>query len=266
MSRSPDIQVIPLGSGSKGNCTYVGTPHLGLLIDGGFSVRETLKRLTNARVDPARIEAILVTHEHSDHVGGVGPLARKLKVPVFMTKGTRAGSAHIIGEVPDVVPVQPGESFMMGELQVEPIPLPHDAREPVGYAFEWGGRRWALFTDLGFPSHLVVERARQCDLLLVEANHDEEMLINGPYPWPLKMRIRGRQGHLSNTQGASILESVLHPGLKGVALMHLSETNNRPELPYALCRKVLESQDAAHIPLWVAPQDRPLEGLSLNTL
>lgn len=261
-----DIQVIPLGSGSKGNCTFVGTPHHGLVVDCGFSTKEVFKRLAAVHISPAAIQAIFVTHEHSDHIGGVGPLARKLKVPVFMTRGTQLASQHIIKDVPEIVPILPGEVLYLGELKVEPIPLPHDAREPVAYAFEWGGRRWAIFTDLGYPTHLVVERARSCDLLLVEANHDEEMLMNGPYPWSLKVRIRGRQGHLSNTQGNSILESVVHPGLKGIALMHLSETNNRPDLPYALCRRTLQQLDAADIPLWVAPQDRPLEGLTLRSL
>ncbi|MFM7201406.1 MAG: MBL fold metallo-hydrolase [Myxococcota bacterium] len=266
MPGQPDIQIIPLGSGSKGNCTFVGTPYFGLVVDNGFSVKELMKRLAAVRIPPSRIHAILVTHEHSDHIGGVGPLARKLNVPVFLTRGTYEAGQHILKNLPEIFPVSPGETFELAELKVEPIPLPHDAREPVAYAFEWGGRRWAIFTDLGHPSHLVVERARQCDVLLVEANHDEELLINGPYPWSLKQRIRGRQGHLSNTQGTSIVEAVVHPGLKGIALMHLSETNNRPEIPYALCRAALQRLDAADIPLWVAPQERPLEGLSLKSV
>lgn len=266
MSGQPDIQVVPLGSGSKGNCTFVGTPLTGLVIDCGFSYKELVRRMLEARLSPTRIQGILVTHEHSDHLGGVGVLARKLKVPVYMTEGTGAAGQAVLRDLPEWIRVRPGEPFSLGELRIEPVPLPHDAREPVGYAFAWGGRRWALFTDLGHPTHLVLERARHCDLLLIEANHDEELLINGPYPWPLKQRIRGRQGHLSNTQGVSVVEEVLHPGLKGIALMHLSETNNRPELPYALCRKALLKHSAGDIPLWVAPQDRPLEGLTLRSL
>lgn len=266
MHGPPDIQIVPLGSGSKGNCVFVGTPLTGLVIDCGFSYKELLRRLVEARVNPARIRAILVTHEHSDHIGGVGVLARKLRVPVYMTEGTWTAGQHVLKTLPERVQVRPGDDFHLGELRIEPVPLPHDAREPVGYVFAWGGRRWALFTDLGHPTHLVIERARLCDLLLIEANHDEDMLINGPYPWPLKQRIRGRQGHLSNAQGVSVVESVLHPGLKGIALMHLSETNNRPEIPYTLCRKTLLNHDAGDIPLWVARQDRPLEGLGLKSV
>jgi phosphoribosyl 1,2-cyclic phosphodiesterase len=264
MIGAPDIQLVPLGSGSKGNCTFVGTPHAGLLIDGGFSARETLARLHAAGIASSRIQALLITHEHSDHIGGAGAIARKLQIPVYMTRGTQA--AVDLGKLPEVVPVVAGEHFSIGEIHVEPIPLPHDAAEPVAYAMSWGGRRWVVLTDFGYPTRLVVDRIRGCDMLLLEANHDEELLLNGPYPWGLKMRIRGRHGHLSNNQTVSILEEVVHPGLRGVALLHLSETNNRPELPYGLCRHKLDHLDAGDIPLWVAPQERPLEGLVLNSL
>lgn len=268
MISQPDIQIYPLGSGSKGNSTFVGTPHSGLLIDGGFSFKQTVARLELVGVSPDRIQAILVTHEHSDHVAGVGPLARKLKVPVYLTRGTYQTLRHKppLRLLPEVNMVVAGETFSVGEIQVEPLPIPHDAEEPVAYAMAWGGRRWAVLTDFGYPTHLIRERVRNCDLLLLEANHDEEMLINGPYPWPLKSRIRGRFGHLSNSQSVSLLDEIVHPGLRGVALLHLSEVNNRPELPYALCRQRLEQLDAGDIPVSVVSQERPLTGLTLNSM
>lgn len=262
---SNDIVVLPLGSGSKGNSIFVGTPAGGVLVDAGFSFRATLKRLSEAGISPDRIQAVLVTHEHRDHVAGLGPVARGLGVPVFMTEGTywKLREKPSTRDLPETVRISPGESFVAGNLLVDPVPVPHDAAEPVAFLMTWGGRRWAIVTDFGYPTTLLINKLKDCDLVLLEANHDEEMLVNGPYPWPLKTRIRGRFGHLSNVQSASLLERILHPGLKGLALMHLSETNNRPELPYALCRRTLDREGADNIPILVASQQRPLPGLGL---
>ncbi len=261
-----DIVVYPLGSGSKGNSVFVGTPSGGVLIDAGFSFRSTLQRLAEARISPDRVQAILVTHEHRDHVAGLGPVARGLGVPVYLTDGTchRLEEKDQVRKLPGTVRIVAGEPFHVAGIRVEPLPVPHDAAEPVAFVMEWGGRRWAIVTDFGYPTTLLEESLRGCDVVLLEANHDEEMLVNGPYPWPVKTRIRGRFGHLSNVQSASLLERIVQPGLLGLVLMHLSETNNRPELPYALCRRTLDGLGAGDVPLWVASQERPLVELSFD--
>ncbi len=267
MQKGPkQVMVYPLGSGSKGNSVFVGTPTGGILVDAGFSLKRTRERLEEAGISPEWIRAVLVTHEHWDHVAGLGPLARALKVPLYMTDGTYENikTKPVFRDMPERVRIVPGEPFEVAGIQVEPLPIPHDAAEPVAFVMTWGGHRWAIVTDFGYPTALLEHKIRGCDYVFLEANHDEEMLVNGPYPWPLKTRIRGRFGHLSNTQSASFLQRVTHPNLKGLVLMHLSETNNKPELPYALCRKTLDDLGADHVTVWVASQYRPLTEVTLD--
>ena len=258
------ITVCPLGSGSKGNCLYVGTPEGALLIDVGFSLKEILRRLALAGLDPASIRAILITHEHGDHVRGVGVVARKLRVPVYLTLGT--WDAIRRPPLPEVIPFRAGEAFSAGPFAVASVGLPHDAAEPVAYKVSWGGRAIGCVTDLGHPDPQVIAHFEGCDFLVSEANHDEQMLMDGPYPWSVKRRIRGRWGHLSNQQGLALLEGMLHPGLEGVVLAHLSETCNRPELAWGLFSARLRSLGMGDIPLWTARQDEPLTGIRLTPL
>lgn len=256
------VRLCPLSSGSKGNCVFVGTPEGGVLIDVGLSARETFRRLALAGVAPEEVSAILVTHEHGDHIRGIVPVARKLQVPVYLSEGTWEAVGR--PELPDLRLVVGGTPFDVGALRVSPQSLPHDAVEPVAYRIAWEGWSVGCVTDLGHPAPEVITWLAGCDLLYVEANHDEELLASGPYPWSVKQRIRGRFGHLSNTQGLAILEGMLHPGLRGIVLAHLSETCNRPELAWGLFKARLRSLGADHIPLWTAAQDHPLLDVHLS--
>jgi phosphoribosyl 1,2-cyclic phosphodiesterase len=236
------LQACVLGSGSKGNCTYLESPETRILLDAGLSGREIERRLRCIDRSPETLDGILISHEHIDHIQGVGALARRYNIPVFATAGTWRRAQHVVGTVEEVREFSAGAPFRVKDLLVEPFSLPHDAEDPVAFRLSWGRRVLAVVTDLGYPSQLVRERLKGCHLLIVEANHDEAMLRAGPYPWPLKQRISGRSGHLSNTQSSELLRAVLHDELEQVVLAHLSETNNIPDLARLTMQEVLGSR------------------------
>jgi phosphoribosyl 1,2-cyclic phosphodiesterase len=227
---SVSLQVCILGSGSKGNCTYLESSEARILIDAGLSAREIERRLRQIDRSPAALDGVLISHEHSDHIHGVGALARRYKLPVYANRATWQRAQHIVGRVDELHEFCTGSPFMLKDLIIDPFSLPHDADDPVAFRLTWRRRTLAVVTDLGFPSQLVRERLRGCHLLLLESNHDESMLKVGPYPWPLKQRIGGKSGHLSNLQSSQLLREVLHDELEHVILGHLSEINNRPDL------------------------------------
>jgi phosphoribosyl 1,2-cyclic phosphodiesterase len=217
-----------LGSGSKGNATLVATDNGVVLVDCGFSVRETVRRLARLRCNPEDLDAILVTHEHSDHIRGVVPLARKYGLPVFMT----AGTAKAVSSCRDVIAheVNPHRSLSLAGFDIIPVAVPHDAREPVQYIFRAGGNSLGILTDLGCITPHVIDAYGECDGLLLEANHDVGMLANGPYPPSLKRRVGGRWGHLSNDQAAALLAALGPERIQSLVLAHISEKNNAREL------------------------------------
>ena len=215
-----------LGSGSRGNGTLVEYDQTTLLVDLGFSVREAEKRLQKLGRTPEDIDAILVTHEHSDHIQGVPGFARKYDLPVYLTHGT--GSQADLSCRTHVVNIH--RSFELGDILVEPVAVPHDAREPCQYIFSANNMRIGILTDLGHVSSHVRESYASCDALVLETNHDEAMLKEGPYPWPLKQRVGGDLGHLSNFQAGTLLESMDLDRLRFLLLSHLSEQNNQPAL------------------------------------
>lgn len=217
-----------LASGSKGNSIYLETGDTRLLIDAGCSGREIVERLLSIDVDPASLHAILVSHEHGDHIRGVGTLARRLKIPVLISYPTLAGSSKLFART-SPLEFESGYSFAFRDLQIDPFPITHDACDPVGFVLESGEGKVGIATDLGIATRLVKEKLKGCRALVLEANHDEEMLLNGPYPWHLKQRIKSRHGHLSNNESMELLGDILHEELKGVFLAHLSEVNNHPE-------------------------------------
>lgn len=249
------IRICPLGSGSKGNSIYIETPNGCVLVDSGFSAKELLLRMDKANLDPLKLDAILVTHEHSDHISGVGVIARRLNIPVFITQKTYNDAK--LGTIPKHVFISSGNKFKIKDLEIEPIAIPHDAVDPVAYIFYFNEKKWSILTDFGYPTQLILNAIKECDWVLVEANHDEDLLINGPYPWPLKMRIKSRTGHLSNNQSVSMLNSMLNSKLKGITLLHLSETNNSPDLAYNMYKTALDLEGANHIELSVALQYEP---------
>ena len=236
------LRVCVLGSGSKGNCTYIESPEARILIDAGLSARQIEQRLRQIGRSPAALDGVLISHEHSDHIQGVGALARRYKLPIYTNSATWRRGRHVVGVVDDLREFWTGTPFVLKDLVVDPFSLPHDADDPVAFRISWRRRTMAVVTDLGYASQLVRERVRGCHLLVLEANHDDAMLKAGPYPWPLKQRIGGKSGHLSNLQSGELLRDVLHDELEHVVLAHLSEINNRPDLARLTAQEILGSR------------------------
>lgn len=225
----PGLRFASLGSGSKGNATLVAAGATCLLVDNGFGLRETLRRLERVQVAPSALTAILVTHEHSDHSNGVIPLAARYGLPVYLTAGTRralAARGHFDGVEIDCRRIVRGQVFAVGELAINPVRVPHDAAEPCQFVFDHGAARLGVLTDIGSLTPQVVEAYGCCDALLVEFNHDAGMLAAGPYPAALKSRVGGDFGHLSNAQAMQLLRQVEQPRLRTLVIGHLSEKNN----------------------------------------
>ena len=213
-----------LGSGSKGNATLVEADDTCLLVDCGFSARELERRLAMVQLEGSRLTGILVTHEHGDHIKGVWTLARRYKLPVYMTGGTAKVAA-----APSDIALQlitPQQGFQVGAIDVLPVSVPHDAREPVQFVFNHGGLKLGVLTDLGHISAHVQACYQQCDGLLVEANHDQAMLADGAYPYSLKQRVGGDWGHLNNGQTAALLGSLEPRSLQALVVGHISQQNN----------------------------------------
>ncbi|SEQ42104.1 Phosphoribosyl 1,2-cyclic phosphodiesterase [Solimonas aquatica] len=249
-----------LGSGSKGNATLIEHGGTRILIDCGFNLRETEARLLRLGVEPASLTAILVTHEHGDHLGGVGRLARRHRIPVWMTYGTRR--AWQDPEVPHLIRFNPHQRFAIGSLAIEPYPVPHDAQEPCQYVIGDGRLRLGVLSDAGHISAHMRAVLAGCDGLLLECNHDLRMLRDGPYPESLKRRVGSDRGHLSNDQAAGLLQAYEWQRLQHLVLTHLSESNNRPELALAAVHAAL---DGAALPsLRCAHQEQGLDWSELR--
>lgn len=242
MGSSTTFRFALLGSGSRGNATVVQAGETRVLIDCGFATREVVARAQAIDFDPSRLDAILVTHEHTDHIGGVARLARAYGIPVYLTRGTAAARDDWEGCA--LQRLSPHQSFWLGELEVQPFPVPHDAREPCQFAFVHGSRRLGIVSDLGRITPHVVRSLDACDALLLECNHDVAMLAGGPYPESLKRRVGGDFGHLSNVQAAGLLRAVDRSRLRTLVLTHLSEKNNTPALARAaVCEALDEDPD-----------------------
>lgn len=225
------VSFVSLGSGSNGNATVVRVDDTLLLIDAGFSARIICQRLFEAGIAPEQLTAILVSHEHSDHVKGVPVLARKHHIPVWLTRGTYRRMKD--RNIPQVEFIHPHGSFRIGDAKITPFPIPHDAAEPCQYIIGNGKKRFAIATDMGCVTPYVHRQLSGVDALLLEANYDLNMLQNGSYPYSLRTRIDGRYGHLSNDQSAQLASQLEHPGLQQLFLGHLSENNNTPESAFA---------------------------------
>jgi phosphoribosyl 1,2-cyclic phosphodiesterase len=251
-----------LASGSKGNCLYLEHQGRALLVDCGLSAKETLRRLELRGLDPAGIEAIVVTHEHNDHTKGVRVTAKRLGgIPVMVTPAT-ASKVKWGGPV-DLRDIKAGKDFQAAGFKLHPFTVPHDAVDTVGLVMEADGVRLGLATDLGRVTKLAANRLVACRALIIESNHDPEMLAQGPYPPWLKQRIRGRQGHLSNEQGAELIADLHHADLAQVVLAHLSEENNNPELARTATGRVLDSLHCG-AELRVAGQREPTDVIKLS--
>jgi phosphoribosyl 1,2-cyclic phosphodiesterase len=240
---------------------YVGSEGRGVLVDAGLPGRRLEERLAAAGIAPHQVGAVVVTHGHRDHLSGAGVWARRHRVPVHMTEACRRAAPEVLGprglERVEVRLFEPGVPFRVDGLELRPVSTSHDAPDSVGFRITDGDAVLGFATDLGFASHLVRDALGGARLLYLEANHDEDLLWKGPYPWFLKQRIRSRHGHLSNESCAELLRGLVHPGLRAVVLGHLSEINNEPRLAFGAARRALDEAGAGEdLTLLVARQDR----------
>lgn len=258
------MKISVLASGSAGNSTYIETDKHSILLDAGLSEKKLSARLASLGRDMKDLDAVFVTHEHSDHFKGIGPLVRKYNIPLYSTEGTFRKIQSRIGRIPSWAPIRSEEPVAIGDMLVEPYATPHDAEESVAFIIRQGDIKIGHATDLGEVTPYVREKLRKSTALLVEANHDINMLEVGPYPWPLKQRIKSSVGHLSNEACGELLADANHDGLQLVVLMHLSETNNLKELATLTAEQAL-GEKAARITQVLAEQDKPTELFSIST-
>ena len=240
-----------LASGSRGNSIYISDGRSSILVDAGLSGKEIENRLSSRGISPDSLSAIIVSHEHSDHIQGVGVLSRRFKLPVYITPKT-ASAAPQIGKLHETVHFQCGTTFHICDLQIHPFSLSHDAMDPSGFTVRSNGIKVGIATDLGTVTSMVIAHLKGCRAVILEANHDPLMLSSGPYPWPLKQRIQGRSGHLSNEASRGLLDDIMHDGLEHVILAHLSETNNTPNEVFRVVAPLL---NRTNLSLHVARQD-----------
>ncbi len=230
------MRMCSIASGSSGNCIYVGSDDTHLLIDTGISKKRIEEGLEKLEIKGDELDGILITHEHSDHIQGLGVFSRKYEIPVYATPGTIEGilSYSGLGRMPEGLlhPIHTDEAFVLGDVTVNPFAISHDANEPSGYRLECGGKSVAVATDLGKYDDYTVEHLQNLDAVLLEANHDIHMLEVGGYPYYLKQRILGDRGHLSNELSGRLLCDILHDDLKHIVLGHLSKENNYAKLAY----------------------------------
>jgi phosphoribosyl 1,2-cyclic phosphodiesterase len=259
------IMVSVLGSGSRGNATFVKTERVRLLIDAGMSRKEIALRLESIGEDPDGIDAVLITHEHSDHAGGLRMLLKDLPVQAFLTSGTiaaiQAEQYELSGS--KIVPVPPGVAFTFGDVEIFPFAVPHDAAEPVAFSITSGGVKVTQLTDIGYMPDHVADRLRGSHILILESNHDLEMLRVGPYPWNLKQRLIGRYGHLSNTAVGRFIREQYDGLAEHVLLAHLSSKNNHPEIAKQEAARALRDRGLTNARLTVTSQDEPTTPIRL---
>ncbi len=231
-----------LGSGSRGNALVVEAGHTRVMLDCGFAIRETVKRLARLELAAEDISAIVVTHEHADHIGGVAAFARKYNLPVWLTHGTFSSSSSQFKDAQVVHLFDCHHRFMIGDVEIEPYPVPHDAREPSQFVFGDGSRRLGVLTDAGCSTPHIEATLDRCHALVLECNHDADMLRNGPYPPGLKQRVAGRFGHLDNAASAALLGKLDVSLLQHVIAAHLSDKNNQPHLAQGALSRVLNCE------------------------
>lgn len=258
------MNLYSIASGSSGNCVFVGNDHTNLLVDAGISGKRIENGLSEIAVNPKSLNGILVTHEHIDHVGGLGVVARRYKIPVYATAGTIKAIQMVksVGNIPEELfqVIKPDQPFSIQDITINPFSISHDAADPVCYTFEAQGHKAGIATDLGTYDQYIVEQLKDSEILLLEANHDINMLQVGGYPYMLKRRILGDMGHLSNDNSGRLLCQLLHEKLKFIFLGHLSKENNYPDLAYETVRYELEKSGNPffeNVSIRVAKRDEP---------
>lgn len=255
-----ELRFSPLFSGSSGNATYVGCDDANILVDAGVSGTRVSRELECMGIRPESLNAILVTHEHADHIKGIGILSRKYDLPVYATEGTWAGMYSKIGAIADknVVIFEPNQDFFIGSIDVTPFSIPHDAGQPVGYTFEVDGAKLAVATDIGSIRDSWLRYVLGSDAVILESNYDPDMLKAGRYPYELKKRIMSRHGHLSNDDAGNVAAELTRNGTRQIILGHLSKENNFPELAMRSCELTLQMAGFApheDVLLYIANRD-----------
>lgn len=266
------MRLCSIASGSSGNCVYVGSDTTHLLMDVGISGKRTEAGLAELGLTMKDIDGICITHEHADHISGLGVLSRKYGVPVYATRGTLEAirNSTSLGKIDESLfrVITPDERCTIKDISLYPVRTSHDAADPVAYRIDYDGRRIGLITDLGCYNDYTVECLRNLDLLYLEANHDVHMLQVGPYPYYLKQRILGERGHLSNESAGKLLSCLLHDNMQAIVLGHLSKENNLPELAYESVRVEVTMSDTEYsgndFPLYVAKRDAVSEVIEVR--
>lgn len=256
-----------IASGSSGNCIYTGSDRTHLLIDSGISAKKIDRGLKELGLSGHDVDGILITHEHADHICGLGVMIRKYQIPVYATEKTicRILNTSTLGAMPGELfhAIRTDEGFSIGDMDIEPIRISHDAADPCAYRVEHEGKSAAVMTDLGEYSGYTINHLQNLDVLLLEANHDIRMLETGPYPYYLKQRILGTRGHLSNESAGHLLCDVLHDGIKHIFLGHLSKENNYPDLAYESVKVEISLGDCPYkgsdFPITVASREKMSE-------
>ncbi len=257
------MRMCSIASGSSGNCIYVGSDDTHLLVDTGISKKRIEEGLKELEIKGEELNGILVTHEHSDHIQGLGVFSRKYAIPIYATPGTIRGieKSSSLGKMPEGLlhPIETDKMFTLGNIEINPFRISHDANEPCGYRMEQGGKAVAVATDLGTYDDYIVKKLEKLDAVLLEANHDIHMLEVGGYPYPLKRRILGDKGHLSNELSGQLLCDILHDNLKHIMLGHLSKENNYARLAYETVKLEVTLADNDYkgedLDMWVAKRD-----------
>jgi phosphoribosyl 1,2-cyclic phosphodiesterase len=257
------MRLVPLASGSRGNASLIELGGRRLVFDAGISARSLARRLEAVGVAPERVDALVLSHEHEDHARGAERFSRAHRVPVVCSMRTLEALDRSPTDFAAWEPLAPGGRLDLGAVQIDSFAVPHDAAEPAGFVVHGEGLRIGFATDVGHATALVVERLRGCHVQLVEANHDDRLLRDGPYPWSVKQRVAGRLGHLSNREAAALLARTVGEVCRAVVLAHLSEMNNRPALARSAVALALAAGGARRCEMRIALGDRPTPGIEL---
>ncbi len=252
------FQTTVIASGSKGNCVLIRTERVAILLDAGISAKRIYEALEALKIDKSSLAGVILSHEHSDHCRSVGAISRMMKIPLYLTADTHMQASHKLGNLQDRNRFfRAGHTFEIEDIIIHPFQSSHDAIDSCNFSFVkkgMPGAKLGVATDLGYPSKLSLMHLKESTTLVLESNHDERMLMEGPYEWFLKQRIKSSQGHLSNDQAVGLISQILHPGLKNLVLAHLSEINNTPAKAELTMRSYLQ-EVRSEVRLLLADQD-----------
>ena len=257
------IKLAVLGSGSRGNSIYIASSGAKVLVDAGFSCSQIEKRMERVGETLKGLDGIIISHEHQDHLKGAATLIKRYKIPLYISQKTLEASNISLPNPNRKRIINAGSPFSIADLCFHPFSLPHDASDPLGFVVQLNNIKVGIALDFGFPSKLVEQKLRHCSALVLECNHDPEMLMLGPYPWEVKQRIMSRLGHLSNIDLTELLRKILTNRVKFLLLAHLSQTNNHPRLAIESCNAVLQEMNNNKTKIIVAQQEQPSQLLHI---